>query len=136
MSSKNQIHRFITVELGGYLDSPANTTIFDMKDKISGEKTIIKATDVKHITIPQFEGLSVEEMIKYAKDFPEVMKALPIEREIEKLSRQYVANVIHTIIGVPFQKWVDEKVEKRNKKMAEKLDLMVEMDPAIAEIFK
>ena len=30
------------------------------------------------------------------------MKALPIEAEIQKLQREYLANVIHTIVGEPF----------------------------------
>ena len=45
------------------------------------------------------------------------MKALPIDSEIKKLSRQYLANVIYSIVGEPFDSWVDERIEIRNKKV-------------------
>ena len=55
---------------------------------MSGKCTRIKSKDIKHIIIPCFDGLIVKEMIKFAKGYPKVMKALPIvEKEIEKLPR-------------------------------------------------
>lgn len=43
---------------------------------------------MKHIEVPHFEGLSIENMLEYAAQFTEVMRALPIVRkEILKLPR-------------------------------------------------
>ena len=68
--------------------------------------------------------------------YPEVMKALPIvEKEILKLPRSYIGNVIHTIVGDPFNQWVQQKVQARNAKLTEDKDMNVELDPEIAEIF-
>ena len=75
-------------------------------------------------------------MLLFASDYPNVMRALPIEAEIKKLSRQYLANVIYTLVGEKFQYWVDAKVEARNKKVKEEKNLMIEMDPEIAEVFR
>ena len=44
--------------------------------------------------------------------------ALPIEpREVEKLPRAYLANVIYTIVGKPFRDWVDGAIKTRNEKI-------------------
>ena len=49
---------------------------------------MIKSTDVHHIGVPLFEGLSVSDILEWAKDYPEVARALPMEqREVEKLLR-------------------------------------------------
>ena len=47
-------------------------------------------------------------MLYHAKNWDGVKMALPIEtREIEKLPRAYLANVIYTVVGDPFKEWVD-----------------------------
>ena len=69
-------------------------------------------------------------MLEYASKVPAVMKALPTgEKETEKLPRQYIANIIHTIVGKPFQEWVDAQLEARNAELAEKKEMFIELDP-------
>ena len=55
---------------------------------------------------------------------------------MEKLPRQYIANVIYTIVGPPFAQWVKAQMEKRNDKIKAEQDLLIDMDPEIAEIFR
>ena len=46
----------------------------------------------------------MEKMLEYAEMYPEVKRALPSgEKEIDKLPRQYIANIINTIVGEPFR---------------------------------
>ena len=63
------------------------------------------------------------------------MKSLPVEKEIQKLTRQYLANVIFTIVGDNFSVWVDDKIDERNAKIKEEGAMMINMDPEIAQIF-
>ena len=91
--------------------------MFHCKDLASGSKTIIKASAVKHINVPQFDGLTVEDMLDYANDKPEVWRALPPKKEIPKLPRQYIANVIYTLVGQPFYDWVETQITARNNKI-------------------
>jgi len=63
------------------------------------------------------------------------MHILPVEKEIHKLTRQYLANVIYTVVGRTFSDWVEIKVAERNAKIKEEQAMMINMDPAIAEIF-
>ena len=42
-------------------------------------------------------------MLAFGEQYTEVMRALPLtNKEILKLPRSYIANVIYTIIGEPF----------------------------------
>ena len=71
-----------------------------MKDIMSSQRTKIKGVDVHHLSVPQYEDLTIKEFLSYAADKPAVMKALPVvEKERHKLPRQYVINVIYTFIG-------------------------------------
>ena len=77
-----------------------NVTVFHMRDLAAGIKKIIKGQDVLFISVPQFKGLSIEEFLKFSKGRQEVWDALPDpKKEIDKMPRQYIANVIHTLIG-------------------------------------
>ena len=61
---------------------------------------------------------------------------MPDERDIRKLPRQWIANVIYTLVGDPFREWVSKTIKKRNDTVASKNDLMIELDPAIAKAFQ
>ena len=52
------------------------------------------------------------------------------------MPRAYVANVIFTVVGEPFKNWVSRQIESRNNKIKAEQDIMIEMDPEFAAIFK
>ena len=65
------------------------------------------------------------------------MKALPLEpREVEKLPRSYIANVIYTIVGDKFKVWVEKAIQERTQKCIEEQDMAIEMDPEVLQAFK
>ena len=119
-----------------YLDSYETMTIFHMQDLVSGAKMKIKSKDVKHFAVPQYKGLSISNMLDFATQFPQVLSALPIPSEVAKLSRQYLANIIYTLVGDPFKTWVENRVELRNQEVTSKKNMMIEMDADIAQIFR
>ena len=76
-------------------------------------------------------------MLDWAKTHcPEVMRALPIRDEIDKLHRQYIANIIYTIAGKPFKEWIFAMTKVRYVKVIEKQDQAVYMDPECHAAFK
>ena len=44
--------------------------------------------------------------------------------------------MIYTVVGNPFALWVKSQMEKRNDKIKAEQDMMIDMDPEIAEIFR
>ena len=76
-------------------------------------------------------------MLFHAKNWPAVAQALPAEpREVEKLPRAYLANVIYTVVGDLFKQWVDSAIAKRNEKIMSDQNLAIDMDPEIYAAFQ
>lgn len=119
-SSKPEVYRFLAFEVGAFLPPYDNVTVHHLRDLAGGRRLIIKSDSVRSIHVPHFEGLTTDTMLFHAKNFPGVVKALPLEpREVDKLPRSYIANLIYTIVGDPFKCWVNEKIQDRSKKILE-----------------
>ena len=87
--------------------------------------------------MPQYEGLSTNDILDWAKDYPEVQHALPSEpREVDKLLRQYVINVVYTLTGDRFRLWVESVMQARDAKITSERSLGIEMDPDILRVFR
>ena len=100
--SKTGVYRFLASEVKAYLPSIDCVTIFFLKDITSGEKKFIKSDFAKHLSVPHFEGLTVEDFLEYAEQYPRVALYLPPGKEIVKLPRQFIINVIYTNVGETF----------------------------------
>ena len=77
----------------------------------------------------------MENILQYAFGFDQITHYFPVIREIRKFPRQYVCNVVHTVIGEPFAKWVANRITARNTKLAVTQNLNVVLDPKIAAAF-
>ena len=90
---------------------------------------------MKNIKVPYFKGLSIENMLEFAKGYPEALRALPmVQREINRMPREYIANVIFIIVGKPFQVWMNQRINERHEKVAKEKDTIL-MDASIYRIF-
>ena len=126
----------MTAEVKAFLSGYETTTIFHLKDLASGKRKILKTTDVSYYEAPHYEGLSVDDMLEFAKQYSEVRWYLPAEkREIKKLPRDYVASLLYSIIGKPFDAWVQRRIEERNEKIAEEKDMNAELDPDVYDAY-
>ena len=63
------------------------------------------------------------------------MKHLPQESEIKKLGKNYLVNIVYTVVGEQFKTWARERIDERNQRVAIDKDLMIDVDPAIAQAF-
>ena len=86
--NKREVYRFFSTECGAYLPPFEDVTIFHLRDLAGGKKRIVKNTEVKHISVPLFEGLKIETMLEFAEPYDQVWHALPaVKRERDKLPR-------------------------------------------------
>ena len=95
----------------------------------------ITENDIKVLNVPLFEGLSIETILEFSKRFPDVEQYLPDERDMGRLPRKWICNVVYTVVGQPFRTWVSDKIRKRNDAIAGKRDLLIDLDPRIASAF-
>ena len=138
-STKREVYRLLTVDGGFFLPDYDVCTIYHIKDLMRSKVIRIKADLVQHCEVPYYEGLSIKDMLKWAKGRGEgnIMKYLPIEeRERDKLPRQYICDLIGAVCGrKAFLTWVSTRCDTRNNKYQQEEDVIL-MDPEIAAIYE
>ena len=104
-----EIYRFLSSEAGIYLPPAHTVNIWHLKDLCSNKRRLIKCNEVRVIALPFYEGISIEEILEFGSSHGngEAMLALPsVRKEILRLPRAFIGNVMYTIIGEPFSQWV------------------------------
>ena len=61
---------------------------------------------------------------------------LPDDPDLPKTPKQWIINVCVAVIGKPFKDWVYDQVEERNLLMTRKREMMITMDPMMAQKFQ
>lgn len=79
MRDKQEVYHFLTHEVGTYLSSYDTMTVWHMRDLVSGKRRRIKGVDVKHLNVPQYDGLKIEAFYGFARAYPECMRCFPDE---------------------------------------------------------
>ena len=86
--------------------------------------------------MPQYENLSIEKIKEFTKtQHFDIDIHLPEERDMHKVSREWICNVIATVMGDVFTNWVEEKIEERNETVKEKGEMNIELDEDVAAAF-
>ena len=62
-------------------------TIYFLKDLMSGAKKSIFGPDVRHVSIPQYEGLGLKEIGEFVSSKANVLMYLPDGKEIHKVPK-------------------------------------------------
>ena len=92
-------------------------------------------THVVHVRVPSYENLSLERVLNAFSNHPEVFRYLPDGKELRKVPKQWVVNVMATVIGEPFIEWVKQQINDRNKALIMERKLGIELDEEIAAAF-
>ena len=85
--------------------------------------------------VPCYEGLTVKDILQHGAQSEAVRAHLPDDRDIRRLPRQWIVNIIFSLTGDSFREWVSTMIHRRNDNVALKHDLMIELDPEIARAF-
>ena len=76
-------------------------------------------------------------IIDFLAQFEAMHLFMPSEQhEINKLPRAWVINVGATVVGQPFVDWVSKRIATRNEEMAKDRNLLIKMDPQLAQAFQ
>ena len=96
----------------------------------------VKANEVRHVSVPYYENLSIKEMSLFVeKGNMHVFDYLPDKQEIHKISREWICNIFASVLKNIFTEWVRAKIEERNIEMIEKKELNIELDADVADCF-
>jgi hypothetical protein len=112
--------------------------VYFLRELMSLKKKRLHTTQIRTIHVPQYEGLGIKEIRQFLDEVhPEVYDYLPEpDIELPKTPKQYVVNVVATILKEEFSKWVKLQVWARHEKVAVKKDVMIQMDPEMLAIFQ
>ena len=78
-------------------------TIYFMKSIVDGSKKFLHQDRVHHLSVPQYEGLGIKQMLVEAQKYPVMEHYLPDERDWKKIPRQWLVNLIYTNVGQPME---------------------------------
>ena len=98
-------------------------------------RTVLKDHECRHLQVPQYKTLKVERLYQFIGNYPDTFRYYPVDSEIHRLPKQWLVNVAYAVLGDLFSSWVKEQVEERNAKVAEKGNLMIELDAEIHQAF-
>ena len=96
----------------------------------------IKAEEVKVLSAPNYEGLTIEDFLETASKHQEIEPYLPEERDLHRLPRSFIINLMYTILGEPIKNYVKYIVEKRNSAVIDKQNMGLELDDEIQRAFE
>ena len=99
-----------------------NVSSYFLKDLYSGMKDFVDVDDAKTVNAPQYESLTVAQILDFTMSYPRVERYLPDEIDLPKVPRGWLINVCAAVIGRPFKNWVYDKIEERNVDMINKND--------------
>ena len=102
---------------------------------MSGAKRFLSADRVRYLSLPQYEGLGIKEILQQAQGAAVCADYLPAQEEFRKLPRQWLINLAYTLIGPPFAVWSRGVIEARNKRLVDEQQLGIAMDPDILQYF-
>ena len=93
------------------------------------------AENVKYLAIPQYETLSVKEIKKFISQNTPCLLYLPDESEWDKLPKQWLINIVNSVVEDEFTAWVKERIEERNSGIVKKKNLGINMDVDVMKAF-
>ena len=70
---------------------------------MSGTKTPIYGPDVRHVTIPQYEGLGIQDIANFVNTRANVLPFLPDGKELSKTPKQWIGNVCASVLFIVLQ---------------------------------
>jgi hypothetical protein len=57
----------LSVDVGAYCPPKDTVTVLHLRDMANGAKGMIKAAEIKHLSVPHYESLSIEKILGWAK---------------------------------------------------------------------
>ena len=124
------------MEVKAYLAPFENHTIYFLKDLIQGTKKFLHCDRVRYLSVPQYEGLGIKEMLSEAMKYPVIHDYLPHEDEYRRLPRQWIINLAYTLIDKPFADYVLQRMNARNQKLMDERALGIDIDPDVLRCFQ
>ena len=134
--SKTEIYNLLIRDGNIYLPPKQDATQKYLRDLIQGKKLHLKWSEVIATKVPQYGGLKVRDLLRFARTKVKIDEFLPEYSYTKEPNREWLCNVINTLITDDFKKFIKINIEKRNKELISSQNLGINATSEFIEIFK
>ena len=103
---------------------------------IIGEKKLLKCSAIKVCRVPHLKHLRVEDLLAFGAKHINIDDYIPLYNYHKLPNREWLANVLNTLVGQKFKDFTEEKICARVKHIVNKKKLNVMALPEFINIFK
>ena len=100
------------------------------------KKLYVEWSNVKVIKAPQYKGLHVKDLLRYASTKVNIEKYLPDYEYVKDPNREWLCKIINTLMREEFHKFIQERINKRKQELIKSQNLGVKEIPEFANIFR
>ena len=134
--SKKEVYNLLYNEGDVYLPLIEDVHHKFISQILVGDKRYLKCSQIKVCSVPQLKGLRVEDLLKFAEENIDIKGYLP-DYEYRKLpNRQWLCNMLNTLIGEKFKLYMKNVMKERVKHFINKRKMSVKDLPKFINIFK
>ena len=119
-----------------YLPPIKDCTQKYLRSIMRGDKLYVKWSDISVIKVPQYKGLRVEDIIKFASRSVNTKPYLPEYDYTKVPNREWIWNIVNSHIPNDFQKYIKLKEDERREELLMSSNLAIKVKPEILGIFK
>ena len=134
--SKKELYKLLSTEGNLYLPPMLATNKGYLSGVMMRDKKFITCEDDRVIKVPQIEGLTIKEILEFAGSKINIQEYLPeYDYECEH-NKEWLWNMIHSLLGESIRKHVEKKWKERLTKPLEMKNLSTQILPQFVKLFK
>ena len=134
--SKIELYNVLTREGDVYLPPKQDSTQKFLRDIMLGNKLYLNCKDISVIKVPQYKELHVKDILKFAASKVNIKMYMPDYAYQKEPNREWLCNIVNTLIKDEFQEYINEKVENRKLELINNQNLGIKAKPEFINIFK
>ena len=134
--SKKEVYNLLTTEGGCYLPPLADSHYKYISQILVGDKKVIKWKDVKVCSVPHLKGLTIKDLLEFARTQVEVDIYIPDYEYDKTPNRNWIWNVINTLCQEEFQKFIDKRLSESVKHRIRMKSFNIKALPEFINIFQ
>ena len=134
--SKKELYTILTTTGDLYLPPISCANQKYLREICNRSKLYIKWSELIVAQIPNVKGLEVESILSFASEHADIQKYLPEYEYQKEPSREWIWNLVKTLVHNEFQSYVQDKLNKRESELIKNKNLKISATPEIVDIIK
>ena len=133
--SKTELYNVLTREGKLYLPPMKDWTQKFIRSLMRGEKEYVRCSAVNIINVPHYKGLKMRDIVDFARTKVNIASYLPDYDYVKDPNREWVWNIVNSLIHKEFQEFIQQKEDERRKELLMSSNLAMRIKPEFLDIF-